>query len=91
MQRRLTGLALLALIALATGAAWAGKSAWVIPEALSVRKSPSTQADRIATLTKGQKVTVTAFREDGWCKVLNGMTTVEEIVRVTKTDASAVV
>ena len=31
------------------------------------------------------------MREDGWSKVLAGMTTVEEIVRVTKTDASAVV
>jgi general secretion pathway protein E/type IV pilus assembly protein PilB len=31
------------------------------------------------------------MREDGWAKVLAGMTTVEEIVRVTKTDASAVV
>jgi len=31
------------------------------------------------------------MREDGWSKVLNGMTTVEEIVRVTKTDVSAVV
>ncbi len=31
------------------------------------------------------------MREDGWCKVLAGMTTVEEIVRVTKTDASAAV
>jgi len=30
------------------------------------------------------------MREDGWSKVLAGMTTVEEIVRVTKTDASAV-
>jgi len=31
------------------------------------------------------------MREDGWSKVVNGMTTVEEIVRVTKTDVSAVV
>ena len=31
------------------------------------------------------------MREDGWSKVLAGMTTVEEIVRVTKTDVSAVV
>jgi len=31
------------------------------------------------------------MREDGWSKVLAGMTTVEEVVRVTKTDASAVV
>jgi len=31
------------------------------------------------------------MREDGWSKVLAGMTTVEEIVRVTKTDASAMV
>ncbi len=31
------------------------------------------------------------MRDDGWNKVQNGMTTVEEIVRVTKTDVSAVV
>ncbi len=31
------------------------------------------------------------MREDGWSKVLAGMTTVEEIVRVTKTDVSAIV
>ncbi len=30
-------------------------------------------------------------REDGWSKILAGMTTVEEIVRVTKTDVSAIV
>ena len=31
------------------------------------------------------------MREDGWSKVLAGMTTVEEIVRVTKTDVAAIV
>lgn len=31
------------------------------------------------------------MREDGWSKVLAGITTVEEVVRVTKTDVSAVV
>ena len=31
------------------------------------------------------------MRVDGWSKVLHGMTTIEEIVRVTKTDVSAVV
>ena len=29
------------------------------------------------------------MREDGWAKVLKGITTVEEIVRVTKIDAAA--
>ena len=28
------------------------------------------------------------MREDGWAKVLKGMTTIEEIVRVTKVDVS---
>jgi general secretion pathway protein E/type IV pilus assembly protein PilB len=31
------------------------------------------------------------MREDGWSKVLKGMTTIEEVVRVTKVDASALV
>jgi general secretion pathway protein E/type IV pilus assembly protein PilB len=31
------------------------------------------------------------MRDDGWNKVLKGMTTIEEIIRVTKTDVSAVV
>jgi type II secretory ATPase GspE/PulE/Tfp pilus assembly ATPase PilB-like protein len=31
------------------------------------------------------------MREDGWAKVRKGMTTIEEIVRVTKVDATALV
>ncbi len=41
--------------------------------------------------TVARKDGLKLMREDGWAKVLAGMTTVEEIVRVTKTDASAVV
>jgi type II secretory ATPase GspE/PulE/Tfp pilus assembly ATPase PilB-like protein len=29
------------------------------------------------------------MRDDGWTKVIKGMTTVEEVVRVTKIDVSA--
>ena len=42
-------------------------------------------------LAVARKDGIKLMREDGWAKVLNGMTTVEEIVRVTKTDVSAVV
>ena len=31
------------------------------------------------------------MREDGWAKVLKGITTIEEIARVTKIDAAALV
>ena len=31
------------------------------------------------------------MREDGWAKVRKGMTTIDEIVRVTKVDAAALV
>jgi type II secretory ATPase GspE/PulE/Tfp pilus assembly ATPase PilB-like protein len=50
-------------------------------------------ARRSATelLVVARKDGLKLMREDGWSKVLAGMTTVEEVVRVTKTDASAVV
>ena len=40
-------------------------------------------------LAVARKQGIKLMREDGWTKVLKGMTTVEEIVRVTKIDVSA--
>ena len=48
------------------------------------RKSATELQD--AALNKGLKL----MRQDGWVKVLQGLTTVEEIVRVTKVNAAAV-
>jgi type II secretion system protein E len=42
-------------------------------------------------LETAQKRGLKLMREDGWAKVLKGITTVEEIVRVTKIDAAALV
>jgi general secretion pathway protein E/type IV pilus assembly protein PilB len=42
-------------------------------------------------LTIARKQGLKLMREDGWSKVLKGMTTVEEVVRVTKIDAAALV
>jgi general secretion pathway protein E/type IV pilus assembly protein PilB len=42
---------------------------------------------QVVARQKGLKL----MREDGWSKVLAGSTTVEEVVRVTKTDVSAVI
>jgi len=49
------------------------------------RKSASELQDR--AVAKGFRL----MREDGWDKALQGLTTVDEIVRVTKVDASALV
>ncbi|MCH7704436.1 MAG: hypothetical protein IIB61_04930 [Planctomycetes bacterium] len=40
-------------------------------------------------LVVARKEGLKLMREDGWVKVFKGMTTVDEIVRVTKIDASA--
>jgi uncharacterized protein YgiM (DUF1202 family) len=41
----------------------------VATETLNVRKSPSTAADCVTSVKRGQKVTVTAFSDDRWCRV----------------------
>jgi len=51
-----------------------------------VQRKSATDMQHVAR-KKGLKL----MREDGWSKVLKGMTTVEEVVRVTKIDASALV
>ena len=40
-------------------------------------------------LAVARKQGIKLMREDGWTKVIKGITTVEEIVRVTKIDVSA--
>ena len=67
---------ILLLLACACGICAAAKAAWVIPGTLNVRKGPSLSAAKVGELTKGQKVTVTAFRDDGWCRATlpNGRT-----------------
>jgi type II secretory ATPase GspE/PulE/Tfp pilus assembly ATPase PilB-like protein len=37
-----------------------------------------------------RKTGIKLMREDGWTKVRKGLTTIEEVARVTKVDASAV-
>ena len=40
-------------------------------------------------LTVARKRGIKLMRDDGWTKVIKGMTTVEEVLRVTKIDVSA--
>jgi uncharacterized protein YgiM (DUF1202 family) len=61
-------LALVAFVLLAHPAL-AAKTGWVATESLNVRKGPSTEADRLTSAKRGQKLTVTAFRDDRWCRV----------------------
>jgi type II secretory ATPase GspE/PulE/Tfp pilus assembly ATPase PilB-like protein len=49
-----------------------------------VRRKSATELLEVAT-GKGLKL----MREDGWAKVRKGITTVDEIIRVTKVDATA--
>ncbi len=51
------------------GSVLAARSAWVLPEALIVRQRPTTESDRVASVSRGAKVTVTAFTDSRWCKV----------------------
>ncbi len=85
--------ALAALLVWGGGVGFAEKVGWVVPETLNVRKGPSTGTAKIAELTKGQKVTVTAFREGGWCRAsLPGGKTGwvrEEHLRFTKPEGKA--
>lgn len=67
MQRR--RLVALAAIILCAHPAFASKTGWVNTETLNVRKSPSTSSDRVGSLNRGHKVTVTAFRDDRWCRI----------------------
>lgn len=61
-------LAAMILLLAAAVPARADRPAWVIPDALNVRSGPSTDSDRVGRVTRGDKVTVVAFRGDGWCK-----------------------
>lgn len=67
----------LTLLLAASPPVWArARPAWVIPDALNVRKAPSTDSDRVDVLTRGTRVQVVSFREDRWCRVVlpNGRT-----------------
>ncbi len=59
------------MLALSILPAWAGgKAGWVTTESLNARSQPSTSSDRVATLTRGEKVTVLDVRADHWCKAV---------------------
>ncbi len=63
------------VLALAALALWglpslaSAKTGWVDASVLNVRKSPGTSSASVGTLTRGQKVDVTAFRSDRWCRI----------------------
>jgi N-acetylmuramoyl-L-alanine amidase len=67
----LSRLAAISLTALCiTVGAWAAKNArpaWVIADSVNVRSGPSTSSDKVASLSRGSKVYVTAFTNK-WCK-----------------------
>lgn len=62
-------------MALALAVAWCAPSwaserpAWVMAEVLNVREGPGTDRERVGQLRRGDRVTVTAFRSDRWCRV----------------------
>jgi uncharacterized protein YgiM (DUF1202 family) len=61
--------ALTVLLCLSAVPCLAAKTAWVRTGPLNLRSGPSTSASVLASVPEGHKLTVTAFRDDRWCRV----------------------